>query len=365
VTILSAIVLLGIIIFVHEVGHFLAAKLMGVRVLKFSIGFGPKLIGKKYGDTEYLISSIPFGGYVKMFGEERGEELKEEEKPVAYTYQPVWKRFIIVFFGPLFNFALSYFIFVSFLANGLPVGIPKLEGITTHIDEVLQNSPAEKAGLKRGDKIVSIDGRDVYTWDEMTEIIRNNPGKELYIRVARDEQKLDFKIIPEAVKTKNLSGKEIIIGRLGISKTKIPVDIITSKSIFNAPLKGLEATYKISIFILEVTKKLIVGSIPFRTVGGPITIVHEAGKVAAIGILPYFMFIALISVNLAVLNLLPIPILDGGHILFLGIEAIRRRPLNEKVIAIAQRIGLAIILFIMVFVLYFDIMRLITGRLFP
>lgn len=362
---LSAIILLGVIIFVHELGHFLSAKLMGVRVLKFSLGFGPKLVGRKYGDTEYRISSIPLGGYVKMFGDEPGEELKEEEKQVAYNYQPVWKRFAIVASGPLFNFILTYIIFVVFLSYGLPVGIPKLESITTHIDEIVKNSPSEKAGLRNGDKIISINGKDVYAWDEMTSIIRDNPGKELKIRVERAGQELDFKVTPEAVKTKGLKGEDITIGRIGITKTKLPVDMITSETIINAPLKGLEATYRISVFILKITVKLITGSIPLKTVGGPITIAHEAGKIASIGILPYLMFMALLSVNLGVLNLLPIPILDGGHILFLGIEAVRRKPLSEKFMIIGQKIGLAIIILIAAFVIYNDILRLITGKTFP
>lgn len=364
-TLLLAIILIGVLIFVHELGHFLFAKLMGVKVLKFSLGFGPKLISKRYGDTEYLISSIPLGGYVKMLGESLEEELKEEEKPEAYNYQPVWKRVVIVASGPIFNFVLTYIIFVSFLSYGLPVGIPKLESITTHIDEILKKSPAEKAGLKIGDRIISINGKDVYVWDEMTDIVRNKPGKELTVKVERGGQELNFKITPEAVKAKGLKGEDMIIGRIGISKTKTPVDIITSKTVLAAPLKGLEATYKMSVFILKVTQKLITGSIPLRTLGGPITIAHEAGKVAAIGILPYFMFMAFLSVNLGVLNLLPIPILDGGHILFLGIEAIRRKPLNERVVAVAQKVGLAIILFIMAFVIYNDLTRIISGNPIP
>lgn len=358
-TFLSAIVLLGILIFVHEFGHFILAKLVGVRVVKFSLGFGPKLIGRKYGDTEYLISAVPLGGYVKPLGEEPDEEIKEEDKPFAYNYQPVWKRAAIVFAGPVFNFVLTYIIFVSFLAFGSPVGIPKLETMTSHIDEVVKDSPAEKAGLKSGDKIISVIGKDVYSWDEMTEVFRSSPNKELSIKVERDGQQLDIKVTPGAEKVKDIQGKEVTIGRIGVVKKKMPFDIIVSDSVWDAPIKGLEATYKASYLILEVVKKLVTGSLSIKTMGGPIAIVSESGKVAAMGILPYLMFLSLMSVNLGVLNLLPIPILDGGHLMFLTIEAIRRKPLSEKVMMNAQKIGLAVIITLMVFVIYNDTVRIV------
>src|SRR3989338_8414782 len=150
-TFLSAIVLLGILIFVHEFGHFILAKLVGVRVLKFSLGFGPKLIGRKYGDTEYLISAVPLGGYVKPLGEEPGEEIKEEDKPFAYNYQPVWKRALIVFAGPVFNLFFAALIFIFIFMHGLPVLFPE-------VGDVMKQSPASAAGLIKGDRIVEADG---------------------------------------------------------------------------------------------------------------------------------------------------------------------------------------------------------------
>ena len=355
-TILSAIVLLGVIIFVHELGHFLSAKLVGVRVLKFSLGFGPKLIGRKYGETEYLISSIPFGGYVKMFGEEPGEELKEEEKPLAYTYQPVWKRFIIVFSGPLFNLIFAIIIFFCVFIYGFPVLLPE-------VGEVLTKSPAASAGMMKGDTIISINSSRINQWDEMTKIIHNNPGRSLNFEVRREGEVIAFSIIPEKKIVKDIFGQDKKIGLIGIKPSGNT--FMRKSSLQGASADSVRRTWEISVLTVVSIVKLIQRVVPMETIGGPILIVQMAGEQASQGVLNFFLFMAIININLGVLNLLPIPILDGGHILFLGIEAIRRKPLNEKVITIAQRVGLALILFIMAFALYNDIMRLITGKTFP
>lgn len=355
-TILSAIVLLGVIIFVHEIGHFLSAKLVGVRVLKFSLGFGPKIISRKYGETEYLISSIPFGGYVKMFGEEPGEELKEEEKPLAYTYQPVWKRFIIVFSGPLFNLIFAIIIFFCVFIYGFPVLLPE-------VGEVLTKSPAASAGMMKGDTIISINSSRINQWDEMTKIIHNNPGRSLNFEVRREGEVIAFSIIPEKKIVKDIFGQDKEIGLIGIKPSGNT--FMRKSSLQGASADSVRRTWDISVLTVVSIVKLIQRVVPMDTIGGPILIVQMAGQQASQGVLNFFLFMAIININLGVLNLLPIPVLDGGHILFLGIEAIRRKPLNEKVITIAQRVGLALILFIMAFALYNDVMRLITGKTFP
>jgi len=206
--ILSAIILLGIIIFVHELGHFLFAKLMGVKVLKFSLGFGPKLVGKTYGDTEYLISAVPLGGYVKMLGETPGDELKEEEKRFAFNHQPVWKRFIIVFCGPLFNLLFAAVIFFFTFVNGIPV-------LVSEIGSVMQGTPSEKAGLMKGDRMVEIGGVAIHQWDEMTEVIHNNPGKPLDLKIERDHTTFRVSITPERTKVKDIFGEEKEVGLIG------------------------------------------------------------------------------------------------------------------------------------------------------
>jgi len=355
-TVLSAIVLFGLIIFVHEFGHFLSAKLVGVRVLKFSIGFGPRLVGKKYGDTEYLISSIPFGGYVKMLGESSEDELREEEKPFAFTSQPVWKRFIIIFLGPLSNFLFALVIFIFVFLYGLPVLLPE-------VGDVISNSPAEKAGLMKGDEIVSIDGSRVTQWDEMTQIIHTSPGRTLNLKIRRKGEIISVTVIPEKKKVQDLFGQEKEIGLIGIKPSG--ATFTKKSSITESIVNSAQRTWEMIVLTVVSIVKLIQRVIPMNTIGGPILIFQMAGEQASLGILNFFVFMAIININLGVLNLLPIPILDGGHLMFLGIEAIRKKPLEERVMNIAQRIGLAIILFIMVFALYNDIIRIFTGKPVP
>ncbi len=352
-TILAAIVLFGLIIFVHELGHFLSAKLVRVKVLKFSIGFGPKLIGKKYGDTEYLISSIPFGGYVKMLGESSEDDIQEEEKKYSFSSQPVWKRSVIVFLGPLFNFLFAIVIFVFIFLYGLPVLLPE-------IGDVLPNTPAQRARLAKGDTIISIDGSQIAQWDEMTKIIHASPGKTLNLKIRRNNKVIPLTITPERKKVQDIFGQDKEVGLIGIKPSG---DTFTRKSnLTESLINSVKRTWELTVLTIVAVVKLIQRVIPMNTIGGPIMIFQMAGEQASMGVLNFFVFMAIINVNLGVLNLLPIPILDGGHILFLCIEAIRRKPIEEKVMGIAQRVGLALILLIMVFALYNDIVRIFTGK---
>jgi regulator of sigma E protease len=355
-TLLYALILLGILIFVHELGHFIIAKLTGVKVLKFSLGFGPKVIGRKVGETEYLISSFPLGGYVKMLGEDGIEEVKEEERPRAYTFQPVWKRFLIVFFGPLFNLLFASLLFILIFMTGFPVLLPQ-------VGDILPDSPAAKAGLMKGDSIIEIDGRPVNRWDEMTDIIHRNPGKDLLINVKRDDRIISFRLRPEEKEVPDIFGEKKKVGLIGIKP--LGNTRVIREALPDALINGITKTWDISVLTIVSIIKLIQRIIPAETIGGPILIFQMAGQEAAHGALSFFTFMAVISINLGVLNLLPIPILDGGHILFLTIEAIRRRPLSEKFMMVAQRIGLAIIITLMVFAFYNDIMRLLTGKTIP
>lgn len=357
-TIIWAVVLFGLLIFFHELGHFILAKLVGVKVLKFSLGFGPKIIGKKIGETEYLLSAIPLGGYVKPLGEEIGEEIEEADRQRAFNYQPAWKRVAIVVAGPFFNLVLAFLIFTVFLGLKLPVAIPNLDSITTTIENVMEDSPAMKAGLKGNDTIISINGSSVNDWNEMAEVFSMNPGKELKLKVRREESIIDVTVTPKPETVKNEKGEDLVVGRIGISK-KMDAKIIQSDNILYAPFKGIEAVYGWCALTLEVVVRLFSGALSAKQIGGPILIVDAAAKAASVGLYTYFNFIAIISINLAVLNLMPVPVLDGGHIMFLTIEALRRKPLSEKVMMIANKIGMALLLALITLVFYNDIMRIV------
>jgi len=358
-TLLWAVILFGLLIFFHELGHFIVAKMVGVRVLKFSLGFGPKLIGRKIGDTEYLISAIPLGGYVKPLGEDPEDELTEEDKPFAFNYQPVWKRAAIVIAGPLFNLVLAFIIFTSFLTFKYPVAVPELESMTTTIENVMGGSPAEAAGLRSGDEIKAINGTDLMDWNEMAAVFSKNPGKELAVKVRRGAEVVNVTVTPEPVKGTDENGKEVTVGRIGISK-KLGGKVIESQSIFSAPFKGIQAVYEWCVVTVEVVVKLFSGGMSAKQIGGPILIVDAAAKAAEVGAYTYFNFIAIISINLAILNLLPVPVLDGGHLLFFGIEALRRKPLSDKILIAANKVGMALLLMLITFVFYNDIVRIVV-----
>jgi len=359
-TMIYALILLGILIFVHELGHFVFAKLLGVKVLKFSLGFGPKVIGKTRGETEYLISAVPLGGYVKMLGQEdmpvEEQEIPEAEKHRAFNFQPVWKRFVIVFAGPLFNLIFAAAVFFLVFMNGVPYLLPE-------VGEVTADSPAYKMGLMKGDAITEINGSSISRWDDMTAIIHNSPGKELSLRIRRAATTFTVAITPQKKTVKDIFGKGQEVGLIGIAPSGKTA--VKQEGVIGALVLGVQRTWELSVLTLVFIVKLIQHIIPADTIGGPIMIFQMAGQQAAQGASNYFTFMAIISINLGVLNILPIPLLDGGHLLFFGIEFVRRKPLNERVILVAQKVGLALLVALMVFALYNDILRLVTGKMLP
>jgi len=349
-----AIVLLGVLIFVHELGHFIFAKLSKVKVLKFSLGFGPRLLGKEIGDTDYIISAVPLGGYVKMFGEEPGEELKEEDKKWAYNYQPVRKRVAIILAGPVFNLLFAVLLFAIIFSVGMPVLIPE-------VGEVMKDSPAQRAGIMKGDEVIGVDDINITQWGELTNIIHNSPDKKINFIIKRGGKILTFPIVPQKKKVPNIFGEEKEVGLIGIAPSG--KTILKKEPIAQAIIKAVEKTYEVMVLTIVGVIKIIQRVIPAKTIGGPILILQMAGRQASQGFIDFFVFMAIISVNLGVLNLLPIPVLDGGHILFLSIEAVKGKPLKEKTMIIAQKIGIFIIIAIMTFALYNDFTRLITGEM--
>jgi regulator of sigma E protease len=346
-TFFAAILVLGALIFVHELGHFLVAKKLGVGVEKFSLGFGPKIFGMQIGDTEYMLSAVPLGGYVKLAGEDPDEECQNKEH--SFSESSVWSRLAIVSAGPLFNLLFAVLIFSIVYMVGVPT-------LAAAIGKVRDGSPALKAGLLVGDKITAIDGKPVKLWDELRETVHNSPNKELNFTISRNQKELDVVIIPESRKTKNLFGEDISVGLIGIEPEST---FVTER--YNpllAVYKGFQKTWEITYLTVVAIKKLFQQVIPADTIGGPILILQMAGEQAKIGILNLVFFVALLSINLGILNLLPIPILDGGHILFFSIEAIFGKPIAAKKREIAQQVGIAMLLSLMVFAFYNDIMRI-------
>ncbi len=347
---LATVIVLGILIFVHEFGHFLVAKRAGVTVLRFSLGFGPKIFGITRGATEYRLSMIPLGGYVKMLGEESGEELPQADRAGAFSEQSVWKRLAIVLAGPLSNFVLAIVIFTFLFAFS---GIREL---APEIGSVNPGSPAQRAGLQPGDRVLSINGQPIGNWEDLSESIEKLGLSPLSLRVKRADSEISVTVTPTINEVKNLFGETIRRPLIGI--TASDTTIVRSVNPLAAGYYALARTYDLSRLFFLTVVKLVERIVPLNALGGPILIAQMAGKEAQKGVAELLNFMAFISVNLAVLNLLPIPILDGGHIFFFLIEAVLGRPLSLKKIEIAQRVGLVALLLLMVVVFYNDIMRL-------
>ncbi len=353
-SILSFILVLGLLILVHEFGHFITAKLFGIKVLKFSIGFGPKLFARQYGETEYGIGALPLGGYVKMLGEQPEEEVDAAQAQRSFAAKPVWQRFLVVLAGPLSNLVSAVFIFwVVTLIAGIPHPLP-----TTEIGQITPGSPAEKAGVKSGDIILAIDNTPITTWQEVSETIKAGNGKTLTLTVRRGQEQLRLTGTPASSEVKNLFG-EVVDTRylLGIAqKESLRYEPASLHEAFHSALK--QTWFYIELTILSLWK-IIEQVIPASQIGGPIMIAQMAGEQLKSGWLNLFAFMAVLSVNLGVINLFPIPILDGGHLLFFSLEAIRRKPLTLRSQERWQQVGMALLAALMVFVFYNDIARLL------
>ena len=343
-TLVSFIIVLGVLIFVHELGHFLFAKLFRVKVLKFSLGFGPKIYSKVIGETEYLISAFPLGGYVKMFGENR-----------SFAHKPVWQRFFIVLAGPLFNMLFSVFIFFFIF---LFMGVPEDQDSTV-IGVVNEGSPAFEAGLKPGDVILEIDDYPIQRWLDVLTMVKESDGKELVIRVGREGVEQDVRVTPAIDSVENVFGEEV--------EQRYMIGIVKQEKIEYQPVGPVgalrDAFWQTWMFIYLTfmgVVKIIQNVVPASELGGPILIAQLAGEQARAGWLNLCYFMGLLSVNLGILNLLPIPPLDGGHLVFLTLEGILRKPLSERVQILAQQLGIALLGTLMIFVFYNDIVRIVS-----
>jgi regulator of sigma E protease len=452
VMVLRFIVVIGVLILVHELGHFAVARLTGVGVERFSIGFGPVLMRWRGKETEYCLSLIPMGGYVKMMGEENpmeGGDALPYDSAKAFALKPLWARFLIVFAGPGMNFVLAMVIFTVVFAtfgrpvwpaavgrvaegspaaaaglktgdvvedvNGRPVKYwedlertladsggraitmrvkrgageetvtvtPRRKAITDpifgerreawdsgagpqlvpQISSVLPDSPAQRAGLQAGDVVLAVGGQPVFTPEDLVEAIRTRPGQPLPITVERNGQRLSVTVMPRAVTEKAPTGQEITVGKIDAG--------IATKSVRFEPYgpiaaveHGVVRTWDVTVLTLKGLWKLVSRQIDSSNIGGPIQIATEAGRQAKEGLGPLAIFTAFISVNLAVLNLLPVPMLDGGHLLFFAIEAVLGRPLSLKKREAAQQLGFVLLMILMVYAFYNDLMRLEAFKLF-
>lgn len=445
-TIISFVIVIGILILIHELGHFFVARWTGVGVERFSIGFGPVLLRWRGKETEYCLSAIPMGGYVKMLGEENplegGTTLPYDPKK-AFALKPLWARFLIVFAGPGMNFVLAAVIVAAVLAtvgrpvwpaisgrvvengpaakaglrsgdvvlsidgrpvkywedvdravaasDGRPLEMVVKRGETSQtitvapqrttvqdpilresketldigagpqsvpqISSVNPGSPAEKAGLQPGDVVLAIGGKRVFTAEDLVQAIRSRPGQTVPIEIEREAKKLTLTVTPNAEEEKQPSGETVQVGRIQAGIGSKAVSFVAYDPI-RAIWHGSVWTKDMTVITVKGFWKLIVGTIDRSNIGGPIQIASMAGQQAREGFGPLAMFTAIISVNLAVLNLLPVPMLDGGHLFFFIIEAVLGRPLSLRKREAAQQLGFVLLMLLMVYALYNDLVRI-------
>ncbi len=449
-TLIAFLVTLGVLIVVHEYGHYLAARRCGVKVLQFSVGFGRALYTRRYGkdNTEFILAAFPLGGYVRML-DEREAPVAPDEAHRAFNRQTVWKRIAIVAAGPVANLLLAIVLYWGLFMAGLPglrplvgevpAGSPAAEasikaeelivrvgrtavstwqdvrwallqesvvtgrvevearagGMETHlhqldvsklrhedakvdvlsqlgltpytpswparVGETVPGGAAERAGLHVGDVILAVNGIAVARWEDFTTGIRQSPGKTLLVKVRRAEGDALLKLTPDAV-----DGGHGKIGRIGaayvMSREEIDRFMIEVRY---APLpalwQGIKKTWDTSVFSLKMLGGMLTGSVSWKSLGGPVTIGDAAGKSATAGWKVFLSFLALVSISLGVLNLLPVPVLDGGHLMYYMVEILRGRPVSERVMEIGQKAGIVLLGLLMATAFYNDINRLITG----
>ncbi|MDD5359414.1 MAG: RIP metalloprotease RseP [Sulfurovaceae bacterium] len=346
---LISLLVISILIFVHELGHFIAARFFGVHVEVFSIGFGKRLLTKKIGNTQWSLSAIPLGGYVKMKGQDDTNPLNVSFDNDSYNVKKPWQKIIILLAGPMSNFLLAFFIYIIMTFIGIPKLLPQ-------IGEISPNSPAKTSGLLMKDMILSIDNEPILYWEDIGRKIQNTQNKNLTLKIKREDKIKTIEISPKILTTKNIFGEEEKRYMIGIAP------LGSSKIVHLGPIESLSyatnQTIDTSLLIFKGIQKLITGVVGTKEIGGIITIFDTTSKASDAGILALLFFTALISINLGVLNLLPIPALDGGHIMFNLYEMIRGKAPSEAVVY-RLTIGGWIILFGLMFLgLFNDINRL-------
>jgi len=352
-TIVSFVFVLGVLIFFHELGHFLIAKRVGIQVDRFSIGFPPYILSKKWGETIYSIGLIPLGGFVKMAGENPDEEASGS--PREFMSKTVGQRAAVIFAGPFMNYilAISLLIGVYLLA-----GIPQTDQERILVGQVGENSPAATAGLLPDDQILTVNDIPVTRFDSMRTLINAEVQEPVNVTWQRGDSVLSASIVTRVAEIPNIDGGIDSVGEIGISEKVIGYK---RYGVLQAVRMGFVDTHTIFFKTLWIVKQLVTGQMSAKALGGPLFIAQQSGKEAKRGAAQFFFFMALLSVNLAVLNVLPIPVLDGGHLLFLLVEKLKGSPLSMKARLVAQQIGMVALFALIIFVTYNDIVRIVRG----
>lgn len=355
VTITAFIILLGVLILVHEMGHYLAAKKKGVGVKSFSIGFGPKIISWKHGDTEWKISLVPLGGYVRLVGEMGNLEIADEEKAFAFQEKTPKDKIFIAMAGPVGNVLFAWVLLTIILTFGYP-------RTASEVGSMISDGPAAKAGILAGDRITAVNGSTVVDWQEMTEKVVAAPaGKSLKLTIEREGTAKTVSVIPVSALGMNKYGEMVRVSKIGAAPSGR--NILVRKPFYAAPLFAATLSWEVVSTTVVVVAKLIAGSASSEVLGGPIQIARMTGATVQQegGLLLYLVLMAVLSLNLGVMNLLPIPILDGGHIVFALYEKWAGKPVSKKSFQWATQIGAGLIVAMTVFVFYNDLCRILPA----
>lgn len=347
VSLLSFIFVLSALVIAHEFGHFIIARRMGVRVERFSIGFGPELFSINRGGTRFVLSLIPLGGYVKLAGEAPEEGLTGESW--EFLSRGAGERAKIILAGPILNYILAFFIFYLVFLVGNPT-------LTSEVGKLLPGYPAQNSGIKEGDRILSINGKEVRYWEEVTKIVHKAGGRNLEIIVMRNEERFSIGVLPKKEEIKTLFGSKMSVGLIGITPSQniIKVRYNPIIALYMAGFRLLNLTY----ITYRAIFSILSGAISFKdSLTGPIGIFYITGEAAKLGLVYLLQLIAVLSASLAIFNLLPFPVLDGGHLFFLGIEKLRGKPLHPKLQENITQVGILFLILLMVFVFYNDFLR--------
>jgi regulator of sigma E protease len=352
ITLVAFVVALGVLVVIHELGHLVAAKRLGVKVERFSVGFGPVVASRMAGGTEYAVSAIPLGGYVKMLGEE--DEIEDPiEAAESFSAQPVGRRTAIVFAGPIMNLVFALVAYVV-LAAAYGVQVPSTEPVVGSLSDGM---PAAKAGLQEGDRILAIGGNAVDSWDALAERVRGSGGERLSLSIDRSGRTITVDVTPQREPERVLFGDAQDVYLIGVGprydhRALGPVEAVKT---------GVMQTVGTSWLVAKGFALMIVGRVPLRELGGPIAIAQAAGQQARAGLDAFVSMLAFLSVNLGILNLLPIPVLDGGQLALFGVEAALGRPVRRRAREVAQQIGVLVLVSLMLLVLFNDVSRLVQG----